>query len=86
MEMNEFEILSEEEQIRLINFEATFLMTRFESEKNLSINLYMLSQFYVEVTYNYDINKYVRLLPFNSLDRLIPFIDRMHPDLGGMEV
>lgn len=51
-------------------------------DEGFIINLYSLNNFYVEVWYNENSNRIDRIISFNSIDQLGPYIDDI--DLGNV--
>lgn len=75
MTMYEFNLLSEDEKVDLLYHEGTYLAKR--KKHNLTLVLYQLEDFYVEVHYN----KYRYLINdiryFHSLELLNPYLEQI---------
>jgi hypothetical protein len=71
----EFQMLSENEQASHLWECGEYLVTRIEAENK--INLYALKDYYVEVTYQGQINKITGLRIFKTLRLLEPYLDQL---------
>ena len=75
MTLYEYIPLSTDEKAQILWEQGIFVMNRFEGD--LAVNLYMLSDFYVEAWYNQKSNKIVKLRPFRSLNVLEIYLNQI---------
>ena len=75
MTLYQFSVLTENEKTAIVWNEGDFVGDR--KENNLSILLYQLQSFYVEVFYFGKENKISRLRSFSSTDQLEPYLGKI---------
>ncbi|MBE0662549.1 MAG: hypothetical protein IH597_08785 [Bacteroidales bacterium] len=75
MNLYQYIALSNDAKSQLLWEQGIYVMNRFEDD--LAINLYMLSDFYVEAWYNQNSNKIVKLRPFRSLNLLETYLNQI---------
>ena len=75
MTLYQFSVLTENEKTAIVWNEGDFVGDR--KENNLSILLYQLQSFYVEVFYFGKENKISRLRSFSSLNQLEPYLNNI---------
>jgi len=73
IDLYQFNALADPEKAQAVLEHGTNLKTR--KDEGFIVNLYSLSNFYVEVWYDEDSNRIDRIRSFNSIDQLGPYID-----------
>ena len=82
MTLYQFNVLTENEKTAIVWNEGDFVGDR--KENNLSILLYQVQSFYVEVFYSGKENKISRLRSFSSLNQLEPYLNNI--DISGISL
>ena len=80
MTLYQFNVLTENEKIAIVWSKGDFVGDR--TENNLSISLYQVQSFYVEVFYSGKENKISRLRSFSSMNQLEPYLNNI--DISGI--
>ena len=78
MTLFEFLLLNEKEQTTLLYKEGVYIGKRKEEE--VIILLYQLNTFYVEIFYKKYRCFITRIHPFNSLERITPYLEQINID------
>ena len=80
MTLYQFNVLTENEKTALVWNGGDFVGDR--KENNLTISLYQVQSFYVEVFYSGKENKISRLRSFSSINQLEPYLNNI--DISGI--
>ena len=74
----EFNILPDDEKAQMVWDDGTFLTNKADEEK--AVNLYSLSNFYVEIWYDKPHNRITNIRSFLSTSQLSPYLDDIDLD------
>ncbi|HEV7622148.1 MAG TPA: hypothetical protein VGO09_10455 [Flavisolibacter sp.] len=75
MRQKEFNMLNDDAKSNALWINAS--LVDIIRKEDLTILLYQLSDFYVEVYYNYLKNQIEKFISFNSTDQLEPYLDKI---------
>ena len=75
MTLDQFNLLNEDEKSNALWIKASLIDVI--RKDHITVLLYQLYAFYVEVYYNYNINQIERFKSFSSTDYLEPYLDKI---------
>lgn len=75
MNVAEFKVLHRGDQEKLLVTAAAHIADRYEPDYH--VVLFQLDGFYIEAFYNNRLNKLITVCAFTSMDRLMPYLQRI---------